>query len=211
MISDGSELLLLVPAVAGIVGSVVLPVLGAVPDGAIVLFSGLGSDAQSQLEVGVGALAGSTIMLLTIPWFLSVYAGRVSIDRTTGVCTYKRPANSPDWAKLTPSGDASLYYTGVTGSPQLKIGGGLMILTALSYLIIQGPAFLYSGDDDTEVSAGEHNFALAGMITCLAFFMGYLYYQWWLASHDQDQASVLEDYMEEVWRDRIMRGQISLL
>ena len=35
LISNGSELLLLVPAVAGIVGSVVLPVLGAVPDGAI--------------------------------------------------------------------------------------------------------------------------------------------------------------------------------
>lgn len=68
MISDGSELLLLVPAVAGLVGSVVLPVLGAVPDGAIVLFSGLGDDAQEQLSVGVGALAGSTIMLLTIPW-----------------------------------------------------------------------------------------------------------------------------------------------
>lgn len=68
MISDGSELLLLVPAVAGLVGSVVLPVLGAVPDGAIVLFSGMGDNAQQQLSVGVGALAGSTIMLLTIPW-----------------------------------------------------------------------------------------------------------------------------------------------
>lgn len=68
MISNGSELLLLVPAVAGIVGSVVLPILGAVPDGAIVLFSGMGDDAQEELSVGVGALAGSTIMLLTIPW-----------------------------------------------------------------------------------------------------------------------------------------------
>ena len=68
LISDGSELLLLVPSLAGIVGSVVLPVLGAVPDGAIVLFSGMGPDAQKQLSVGVGALAGSTIMLLTLPW-----------------------------------------------------------------------------------------------------------------------------------------------
>ncbi|CAM9504609.1 unnamed protein product [Ectocarpus sp. 13 AM-2016] len=68
MISDGSELLLLVPSLAGIVGSVVLPVLGAVPDGAIVLFSGMGDDAQEELSVGVGALAGSTIMLLTVPW-----------------------------------------------------------------------------------------------------------------------------------------------
>lgn len=46
LISDGSELLLLVPSLAGIVGSVVLPVLGAVPDGCIVLFSGIGPNAQ---------------------------------------------------------------------------------------------------------------------------------------------------------------------
>lgn len=49
LISDGSELLLLVPSFAGIVGSVVLPVLGAVPDGCIVLFSGMGPDAQENL------------------------------------------------------------------------------------------------------------------------------------------------------------------
>lgn len=65
MVSDGSELLLLVPAYSGIVGSVVLPILGAVPDGAIILFSGLGPDAQEKLRVGIGALAGSTILLLT--------------------------------------------------------------------------------------------------------------------------------------------------
>jgi len=50
MISDGSELLLLVPAWAGLVGSVILPVLGAVPDGCIVLFSGMGPDAQGTLN-----------------------------------------------------------------------------------------------------------------------------------------------------------------
>ena len=58
LISGGSELLLLVPAVAGVVGSVVLPTLGAVPDAAIVLFSGLGDDAQ-QLDVGVGVGVGA--------------------------------------------------------------------------------------------------------------------------------------------------------
>jgi hypothetical protein len=46
----------------------VLPLLGSVPDGAIILFSGLGDleTAQDTLSVGVGALAGSTIMLLTM-------------------------------------------------------------------------------------------------------------------------------------------------
>lgn len=88
MIADGSELLLLFPSISGIVGSIVLPILGAVPDAMIgncinneiVLFSGLGENAEEELSVGVGALAGSTVMLLTVPWFLSVLAGRVDLD-----------------------------------------------------------------------------------------------------------------------------------
>ena len=63
LISDGSELLMLTKY-SKLVGSTVLPVLGAVPDGAIVLFSGVGPDAQTQLDVGIGALAGSTVMLV---------------------------------------------------------------------------------------------------------------------------------------------------
>jgi hypothetical protein len=64
-ISRGTELLLSIPEYSGLIGSVVLPVLGAVPDGAFILFSGLGPHAQDELSVGVGALAGSTVLLLT--------------------------------------------------------------------------------------------------------------------------------------------------
>ena len=49
LISDGSELLLLVPRFAPLVGSVVLPVLGAVPDATMVFFSGLGKNPQSEV------------------------------------------------------------------------------------------------------------------------------------------------------------------
>lgn len=211
MISDGSELLLLVPAVAGLVGSVVLPVLGAVPDGAIVLFSGMGDDAQSELSVGVGALAGSTIMLLTIPWFLATVGGRVDINKESGLAVYKRPHGAISWTKLTAplSLRDTLLHTGVTGSPQVRKGGVLMMITSVSYLIIQGPAFFLTGETDSEVSAAESGFALAGLITCSVLFIGYLWYQWRLSQTDNDQ--VLEDYMEEVRRQKIMNGEISLL
>ena len=78
---------------AKLVGSCVLPVLGAVPDGAIVLFSGIGPQAQTQLDVGVGALAGSTVMLLTIPWILSIIGGRVPI--VNGEVRYNQKKNMP--------------------------------------------------------------------------------------------------------------------
>merc|ERR1719324_2090791 len=87
MIGDGAELLLLVPKYKDLVGSTVLPILGAVPDGMMVLFSGVGplAVAQENVAVGVGALAGSTIMLLTLPWILSVWGGLVDMDEN-GSC-----------------------------------------------------------------------------------------------------------------------------
>eukprot|EP00922_Rhytidocystis_sp_ex-Travisia-forbesii_P021938 GHVS01032140.1.p1 GENE.GHVS01032140.1~~GHVS01032140.1.p1 ORF type:complete len:357 (+),score=34.76 GHVS01032140.1:43-1113(+) len=168
LISGGSELLLLVPALAGVVGSIVLPILGAVPDGAIVLFSGLGPDAQNQLSVGVGALAGSTIMLLTVPWCLSVIGGRV--DYSDNRLNYKKP-------KLTPAGHYSLFGTGVAGSRYVANGGRVMLLSALAYLVIQGPAFLVRGQRVSQQASFEKWFALAGMVICAVGFICYLIYQ----------------------------------
>jgi len=88
-ISSGSELLLLIPELKFIVGSAILPVIGAVPDGALVYFSADGDDPQSEVAVGVGALAGSTIMLLTIPMLISAYYGRVKISN--GRAVYANP------------------------------------------------------------------------------------------------------------------------
>ena len=80
MIGGGAEDLMLLDSWKPIVGPIILPVLGAVPDAAIVFFSGMGPGAQQQLSVGIGALAGSTVMLLTIPWVLSIYGGLVAYD-----------------------------------------------------------------------------------------------------------------------------------
>lgn len=144
-ISDGSELLLLIPSIAGIVGSVVLPVLGAVPDGAIVLFSGLGPDAQQQLNIGVGALAGSSVMLITLPWAMCILAGRVDLDKN-GNPQYKKPAGAPKgWSKLTPN--AGLYHTlfksGIVINKPMKTNAVILMLTAIAYLLIQIPAFAF--------------------------------------------------------------------
>lgn len=78
LISDGAEMLLEVSNPV-VVGGLVLPILGALPDAAMILVSGLGPDAQEQLSVGVGTLAGSTIMLLTIPWLGGLLIGRCDI------------------------------------------------------------------------------------------------------------------------------------
>jgi hypothetical protein len=76
-------------------------------------------------------------MLLCIPWSLSVYAGRVSLDKGTGLAVYKRPHGVSAWNKLDPPNNKNLYTTGVSGHSQLKIGGLLMLITAIPFLIIQ--------------------------------------------------------------------------
>lgn len=66
----------------GLIGGLVLPILGALPDAAIIAMSGLGgsvAEAQEQVAVGMGTLAGSTVMLLTIAWAGSLVLGRCDL------------------------------------------------------------------------------------------------------------------------------------
>jgi Ca2+-binding EF-hand superfamily protein len=167
LIGDGSELLFLIPSMANLVGSVVLPVLGAVPDGMMVLFSGMGPDAQNQVSVGVGALAGSTIMLLTATWFMAMVGGRVDI--VDGQAQYKATE------KLT--GNVGFLSTGVSVQPQISENAKLMLGTTLLYLVIQIPASLAEKKTDkTDLqAASENTWALVGFILCVLCFCYYLY------------------------------------
>jgi Ca2+/Na+ antiporter len=168
LISEGSELLLLVPELAGLVGGIVLPLLGAVPDGAIILCSGLGADAQTTLSVGVGALAGSTVMLLTVPFAMSIYAGRVDMER--GQPNYfGRP-------KLTQRGLSlkELQHTGVTITQAVSHSGVIMMLTTVPYFLIQIPASFLRGTSTSHVAHGEHWWSLAGLMICLTGLVLYL-------------------------------------
>lgn len=200
LIGEGSELLLLVPSMAGLVGGVVLPVLGAVPDGAIILFSGLGSieEAQETLSVGVGALAGSTIMLLTIPFAISIYAGRVDI--VNGNPHYKGKPKVKAKASLTDD----LNHTGVAISDAVKHGGVVMAVTTIPYFLIQIPAMFLHGPAQ-EVADGEHWWAFVGMVVCLIGLTGYMMLQLRISKQGQDK-----DKRVAVTKKLLTKGKMSL-
>lgn len=210
LIAHGSELLLLVPSMRNIVGSVVLPILGAVPDGAIVLFSGLGPNAQEELSVGVGALAGSTTMLLTLPWFLSVVAGRVNI-RADGVLTYHHRPH-----KLTPPDNFSLDHTGVQPLSMVRVSGYIMLVTSFSYLVIQGAAiwsgtFFKASETEAAIETAarvEHWPALFCFLVATFFFVWYLFDQ--VTNSSSEEKEYFESYIDEVKRKAIRHGEISL-
>ncbi|CAB9523005.1 Sodium/calcium exchanger [Seminavis robusta] len=200
LIGEGSELLLLVPSMAGLVGGVVLPVLGAVPDGAIILFSGLGTKAVAQetLAVGVGALAGSTIMLLTVPFAVSIYSGRVDI--VNGTPNYK---GKP---KLTykESFMFDLKHTGVIVTEPVKHGGIIMAITTIPYFLIQVPALFLHGPTE-EVAEGEHWWAGSGMIVCLVGLFAYIWLQLTISKKGEDKGKRIA-----IMKKLLTEGKVSL-
>ena len=86
-ISEGSDLLLEVWG-PGLVGGLLLPTLGALPDALVIAMSVIQSTdpakLQDDLNVGMGTLVGSNVVLLTIPWSMALAYGKVPMDRRSG-------------------------------------------------------------------------------------------------------------------------------
>ncbi|KAL0903932.1 hypothetical protein M5K25_025995 [Dendrobium thyrsiflorum] len=81
-LSGGSELLLEILG-PGIIGGLFLPILGALPDALLILVSGLSGskeEAQNQVLIGMGLLAGSTVFLLTLLWGSCVVVGKCDLS-----------------------------------------------------------------------------------------------------------------------------------
>lgn len=200
-ISNGAELLMLTPY-SKLVGSCILPVLGAVPDGAIVLFSGLGPNAQSSLDVGVGALAGSTVMLITIPWAVSIYGGLVNLDEN-GLPRYAVARGQP---RLSP--ENNYWNSGVSvgaGYQIVLIMALWMLLTSLPYFVIEIGALVAESrhggitnqqdvdDDEAKTLAlQESATALLALILGIFFFVSYLFYQYRQAYGYKKQTPALD-------------------
>ena len=134
LIADGSELLLEILS-PGLVGGLLLPILGAVPDAAVIVASGMGASreaAQEQVAVGMGTLAGSTVMLLTIAWAGSLWVGRCDLNER-GVAIAKTMTHGPI---------EGLGKTGVTVDNDTKLNAKVMMASCLLFLIVQIPALM---------------------------------------------------------------------
>jgi len=155
-IADGSEHL--IDVLPGpLVGGLILPILGSVPDCAIILVSCLGGTPEeiaAQVGVGVGTLAGSTIMLLTLPVFGTIFLARCDIG----------PNKEAVDGQCGKHGCGSLVKTGVTVTKDVPLTALILMLSSVSYFVIQIAAFVYMGSPD--IGEKEHYFALAGAIIC---------------------------------------------
>ncbi|KAL5716363.1 hypothetical protein ACHQM5_018072 [Ranunculus cassubicifolius] len=123
-VASGSELMfrLLGP---GIFGASAFQILGAVPQGMIVLASGIAGTpetAQAQVVSGVAMLAGSAAYLLLVLWGTCVMLGRVNLS-----------GNSQSSTPL------SFLDSGITTDVETTYTARIMILSIIPFIIAQLP------------------------------------------------------------------------
>ncbi|WCJ30853.1 sodium/calcium exchanger family protein / calcium-binding EF hand family protein [Euphorbia peplus] len=159
MLSDGSEILLQILG-PGIIGGLFLPLLGALPDSAIILASGLSGDtetAQSQVSVGMGLMAGSTVLLLTLLWGSCLIAAKCDIQDSVAV-------NSQDTKRF------SLTESGVTIDVWTSYAARIMIISVIPFIIAQLPQVLHT-------TSQSRLAVLISLISSICLLISYSLYQ----------------------------------
>mmetsp|Transcript_9709 Transcript_9709/g.23879 ORF Transcript_9709/g.23879 Transcript_9709/m.23879 type:complete len:821 (-) Transcript_9709:107-2569(-) len=165
MIGDGAEnLLTAMPQYGALIGALLVPILGAIPDGMMILLSGMGDgpkdEIQRQLNVGVGTLAGSTIMLLTIPFAIAIFVNRRPMRAGRALVMEPKESKNPDEIKKfskfrkrspfsrgyyhTEDNRGKLYKLGSSVERGFATSAWIMMGSTLTYLIVQIPAFFAS-------------------------------------------------------------------
>jgi Ca2+/Na+ antiporter len=163
-LSEGSELLLEVMS-PGIIGGLVLPILGAFPDALLITVSGLGAsqeEAQEEVLVGMGLVAGSSVMVLTALWGSCLIAGRCDLE------TNRAGQLMAKDKKLTKG--FSLTGTGVTNDKQTMWASWIMVVTLLPYLVAQIPRLF-------GLNTNGHAFIAVAAGIAVLNLIGYCIYQ----------------------------------
>ncbi|KAG8053008.1 hypothetical protein GUJ93_ZPchr0001g32606 [Zizania palustris] len=159
-LSAGSELLLEIMG-PGLVGGLLLPILGALPDALLVLVSGLSGSketAQSQVLIGMGLLAGSTVFLLTLLWGTCVIVGKCDIG-PNGVAV-----------DLQDNKGFSLTGTGISTDIQTSYAARIMGISVLPFIIAQFPKML-------KTHHGQRLAVLLALIVSFLLVLSYCLYQ----------------------------------
>ncbi|KAK3198789.1 hypothetical protein Dsin_022204 [Dipteronia sinensis] len=158
-LSSGSELLLEILG-PGVVGGLFLPILGALPDAMLILVSGLSGTtevAQSQVSVGMGLLAGSTVMLITVIWGSCVVVGKCDLRELAAV-----DGQDTKGFDLTGSGVSTDIWT--------CYAARIMAISVIPFIIVQLPQLLNS-------NSARHLAVLIALIVSVSMLISYCVYQ----------------------------------
>ncbi|KAL9443984.1 hypothetical protein AB3S75_017206 [Citrus x aurantiifolia] len=160
-LSNGSELLLEILG-PGVVGGLFLPILGALPDAMLILVSGLSGTketAQSQVSVGMGLLAGSTVMLSTVIWGTCVVVGKCDLRESDSVAI---DGQNTKGLRLTGTGVSTDVWT--------CYAARIMAISVIPFVVVQLPQMLNS-------TSGRHLAVLIALILSVSMLISYCLYQ----------------------------------
>ncbi|KAI7734564.1 hypothetical protein M8C21_023735 [Ambrosia artemisiifolia] len=135
-LSAGSELLLEILG-PGLVGGLLLPSLGALPDAMLIL--------------GMGLLAGSTVMLITVIWGACITVGKCDIQNSVAV-------DNQDTRGF------SLVGSGVSTDIWTSYSAMIMAVSVLPFIVVQFPQIMHS-------DSGRHLAVLLGLIVSVSLFI----------------------------------------
>ncbi|XP_076887783.1 sodium/calcium exchanger NCL-like [Bidens hawaiensis] len=158
-LSTGSELMLEVLG-PGIVGGLFLPILGALPDAMLILVSGLSGSpetAQDQVSVGMGLLAGSTVMLLTVIWGACIIIGKCDLQDSFAI-------DNQDTKGF------NLVGSGVSTDIWTSYSAMTMAVSVLPFVVVQFPQIIHS-------TSGRQLTVLIGLIISVSLLIAYCIYQ----------------------------------
>ncbi|KAK9269651.1 hypothetical protein L1049_001429 [Liquidambar formosana] len=154
----------------GVFGASAFQVLGALPESFILLASGLLNTkevAEEYVFTGVGLLAGSTILLLTVLWGTCVIVGSQNLSDTSesdlsdGSDTRKETCERL-FSPLTGSGISTDLETSYTAR--------IMVLSVIPFIIIQIPKIFPS-------STVQNIVTLVALFVSAVFLLLYFFYQ----------------------------------
>ncbi|KAG4987103.1 hypothetical protein GLYMA_12G227800v4 [Glycine max] len=149
----------------GVFGASAFDILGALPESLILVVTGLSSDKESAQEyasTGVGLLAGSSIMLLTVVWGTCVFIGRQKLKNDSN---YGGTNSSSGGIK------ESLTGYGITMDVDTRKMARIMVFSVIPLLIMQIPSIFNFSSIPRNVTL------MVALTVAVAFLISYFIYQ----------------------------------
>ncbi|CAL0326527.1 unnamed protein product [Lupinus luteus] len=151
----------------GIFGASAFHIIGALPESLILLVSGLlsnGEVAQEYAFTGVGLLAGSSIMLLTLVWGSCVIAGKQEFQHQSRSRIYQGSSSAQKSIKTLFNG------CGITTDLETSYTARIMVLSAIPLVIMQIPNLFQFSSEERSVTL-----VIAIIITTILLLLYFIY------------------------------------
>ncbi|KAK6134663.1 hypothetical protein DH2020_031588 [Rehmannia glutinosa] len=155
----------------GVFGACAFQIIGSLPEALILLASGLLNNKEAAQELvltGVGLLAGSSILLLTLVWGTCVILGSQDYPHLShsnpSDCTTKQNPLERLFFSLWPGyGVVTDYWTGYTAR--------IMLVSVIPFTIIQFPRLFHLS------FVWERFFIVVTLVVSIVFLLSYFFYQ----------------------------------